>query len=256
MNAELHPLPAAPGTRIGMLTPSSNTVLEPLTNALLAPLADRVSAHFGRFRVTQIALDADANRQFAPEPILQAADLLADAHPHVIAWNGTSASWLGFDSDDRLCAAITARTGIPASSTIVALNRLLAGMGVRRLGLVTPYTPDVQDRIAANYRATGIEVVSEAHCNISENFAFCRVPEGHVAQMCRDVATARPDAIAIVCTNMRGPMIAAALEAELGIPILDSVAVTLWGCLRAVGVDPAPLARFGRLFATPDAGRG
>lgn len=256
MNAELHPLPAAPGTRIGMLTPSSNTVLEPLTNALLSPIADQVSAHFGRFRVTQIALDADANRQFAPEPILQAADLLADAHPQVIAWNGTSASWLGFESDDRLCAAITARTGIPASSTIVALNRLLAIMGVRRLGLVTPYTPDVQDRIAQNYRAAGIEVVSEAHCNISENFAFCRVPEAHVAQMCRDVARARPDAIAIVCTNMRGPMIAAALEAELGVPILDSVAVTLWGCLRAVGVDPAPLGHFGRLFTMPDPGHG
>lgn len=251
MKAELRPLPDAPGTRIGMLTPSSNSVLEPLTAALAAPLAGHVSVHFGRFRVTQIALDANANRQFAPEPILQAADLLADAHPHVIAWNGTSASWLGFDSDDRLCEAITARTGVPASSTIVALNRLLRAMGVRRLGLVTPYTPDVQARIAANYAAAGIEVVSEAHCNISENFAFCRVPEDHVAQMCRDVARARPDAIAIVCTNMRGPMIAAGLERELGVPILDSIAVTLWGCLCATGIDTAPLTPQGRLFAVP-----
>jgi len=255
MNAALTPLPDAPGKRIAMLTPSSNTVLEPLTNALLAPVAGQVSAHFGRFRVTQIALGDASDNQFAPEPILQAADLLADAHPHVIAWNGTSASWLGFDTDDRLCQAITARTGIPASSTIVALNKLLAALGVRRLGLVTPYTPDVQDRIAQNYRAAGIEVVSEAHCDISENFAFCRVPEDHIAQMCRDVAGARPDAIAIVCTNMRGPMIAPALEQELGLPILDSVSVTLWGCLGAVGVDPAQLSMHGRLFSVPPGAR-
>jgi maleate isomerase len=252
MNASLHPLPDSPGKRIGMLTPSSNTVLEPLTSALVAPLADQVSVHFGRFRVTQIALGGASDNQFALDPILQAADLLADAHPHVIAWNGTSASWLGFDSDDRLCQAITARTGIPASSTIVALNRLLRALGVRKLGLVTPYTPDVQDRIAANYRAIGIEVVSEAHCNISENFAFCRVPEDHIAQMCRDVAQAKPDAIAIVCTNMRGPMIAPALERELGIPILDSIAVTLWGCLGIVSINPASLAAHGRLFSVED----
>lgn len=235
-----------------MLTPSSNTVLEPLTNALVSDIADQVSVHFGRFRVTQIALGSASDNQFAQEPILQAADLLADAHPHVIAWNGTSASWLGFDSDDRLCAAITARTGIAASSTIVALNKLLRIMNVRRLGLVTPYTPDVQARIAANYAAAGIEVVSEAHCEISENFAFCRVPEDHIAQMCRDVAKARPDAIAIVCTNMRGPMIAAALEAELDIPILDSVAVTLWGCLNAIGIETGALGRHGRLFSVEE----
>lgn len=252
MNAEIPSRPGPDVTRFGMLTPSSNTVLEPLTQALLAPIADRASAHFGRFRVTQIALDDDADSQFALEPILAAADLLADAHPDVIAWNGTAASWRGFDTDDALCAAITARTGCRASSTIVALNRLIAALGVRRLGIVTPYTPDVQARIAANYAAIGVDVVAEAHCGLSENFAFCRVTEDEIARMCREVAQARPDAIAIVCTNMRGPMIAAGLERELGIPILDSIAVTLWGCMLATGMDPRPLADHGRLFSVTE----
>jgi maleate isomerase len=231
-----------------MLTPSSNTVLEPLTTALLTPVADRATAHFGRFRVTQIGLDAESDRQFMLDPILAAAGLLADAHPQVIAWNGTAASWRGFETDTALCAAITAHTGIAASSTIVALNRLLSAMTVRRLAIVTPYTPDVQARIAANYASIGVEVVSEAHCNLTENFAFSRVTEEDIARMCRQVAQARPDAIAIVCTNMRGPMIAAALERELGIPILDSIAVTLWGCMVTTGMDPTPLAVHGRLF--------
>ena len=248
MNAECSDLPPAPGMRIGMLTPSSNTVLEPLTNALMAPLAGQVSVHFGRFRVTHISLDATSNQQFSLDPILDAADLLADAYPDVIAWNGTSASWLGFASDDRLCAAITKRTGVRASSTIVALNRLLRLMDVRKLGLVTPYTQDVQHRIMRNYADIGIETVSEAHCDLTENFAFCRVTEDRIAQMCRKVAQAKPDAIAIVCTNMRGPMIVSELEAELGIPILDSVAVTLWGCLTTIGADMSSLSSSGRLF--------
>lgn len=253
MNAEMPLSMPATIARIGMLTPSSNTVLEPETQALLAPLGNLASVHFGRFRVTQIALDAEADSQFALEPILAAADLLADAKPALIAWNGTSASWRGFDSDIRLCAEIEARTGVPATSAMMAFNDAMAALGVRRLGLVTPYTGDVQAAIARNYATHGIEVVAEDHAGLRDNFSFAEIAEDTVAKMCRRVAAARPDAIAIVCTNMRGARRAAALEAELGIPILDSVAVTLWGCLRHAGVATEQLAQFGRLFSlTPD----
>src|SRR6202035_2898238 len=40
---------------LGMLVPSSNTVLEPTCAAMLTGVAN-VSAHFARFRVTEIAL--------------------------------------------------------------------------------------------------------------------------------------------------------------------------------------------------------
>jgi maleate isomerase len=240
---------ATPMIRMGMLTPSSNTVLEPLTAALLTPIAHRASAHFGRFRVTRIGLDDAADAQFAQEAILAAAGLLADARPAVIAWNGTAASWLGFDRDVALCAAITERTGAPAASAVLGLNALLDRLGIRRLGLVTPYTADVQARIAANYARIGVAVTAERHCGLSDNFSFCEVDEARIADLCRAVAAEGADAIAIVCTNMRGALVAPALEAELGMPVLDSVSVTLWAALRAAGASTAELARFGRLFA-------
>ena len=86
-----------PRTLIGMLTPSSNTILEPVTGAMLAGLPD-VSAHFGRFRVTEIALSSGALAQFDNREILAAAELLSHARCEVIGWNGTSAGWLGFDA--------------------------------------------------------------------------------------------------------------------------------------------------------------
>lgn len=236
-----------------MLTPSSNTALEPLTAHMLEPLAHRVSAHFSRFRVTQIALDDAANSQFALAPILEAATLLADARCDVIAWNGTSASWLGFETDARLCAAIEKRTGIRATSAILALNALLERFGVRRLGLVTPYTSDVQAKIMANYARVGIKTVSEAHCGLRDNFSFAEVSEEEIEAMIREVAMARPDAIAIVCTNMHGPLVAARLERELGLPVFDSVAFTLQGCLAALDQPGDALHSFGRMFGTDDA---
>lgn len=243
------PVLDALAVRIGMLTPSSNTVLEPLTSALLAPLADRVSFHVSRFKVTQIGVDPDANRQFDQEAILSAAELLGDAKASVIAWNGTSASWLGFDTDQSLCAAIEQRTGVPATSAILALNALLYRRGVKRLGLVTPYTADVEARIVANYRDIGIDTVARARRDLRDNYSFADVSESTVEAMCRQVAAARPDAIAIVCTNLRGPLVAARLERELDIPIFDSIAVTLKGCLDVARVDTAPLARFGSVFS-------
>ena len=66
--------------RLGMLTPSSNTVLEPVTMAMLAGLPD-VSAHFSRFKVTEIALSEQALGQFDDSEILRAAELLAHS-PH------------------------------------------------------------------------------------------------------------------------------------------------------------------------------
>ena len=124
-------------TLIGMLTPSSNTALEPITTMMLAGLPE-VSAHFGRFRVTQIALSDNALKQFDDANILAAAELLNDAELDVIAWNGTSSGWLGFEADERLCERITERTGKPAATSVLALNEIFRATGVTEFGLVTP----------------------------------------------------------------------------------------------------------------------
>jgi len=44
-------------------------------------------------------------------------------------------------------------------------------------------------------------------------------------------------------------LIAARLEKQLGIPILDSVAFTLWGCLDSLDIPTRPLAAFGSIFS-------
>lgn len=233
--------------RLGILTPSSNTVLEPLTTAMAAGLPG-VTLHFSRFRVTEIALSPGALSQFDDAPVLQAASLLADAKVDAIAWSGTSASWLGFDRDAKLCHAIHDATGVPATSSVLALNEALSGLGTHRLGLVTPYSADVQARIMANYAAAGIPCVAERHVGLRDNFSFAEVTEAQLQAMVREVSQAGADTVAILCTNLRGAPLAARLEAELGMPVLDSVATALWGALRLAGADPGGITGWGGLF--------
>jgi maleate isomerase len=239
-------------TLIGMLTPSSNTILEPMTTQILGAIPN-ATAHFGRFRVTEIALSGQALAQFATGEILQAASLLADARCQVIAWNGTSAGWLGFEADETLCRAIEAATGARSCTSVLALNEILAGTGARRIGLVSPYTQDVQDRIIANYAAIGIAVVAETHWDIRDNFSFSEVDDATIAAGIRAAAAAKPDAIVVYCTNLRGAALAAALEAELSIPVYDTIATVVWKALLLCGEDPARITGWGRVFATPAA---
>ncbi|ETW98716.1 MAG: Asp/Glu/hydantoin racemase [Candidatus Entotheonella factor] len=236
-----------PRTRLGMLTPSSNTVVEPVTTDIIRALPD-VTAHFARFTVTEISLTQQALDQFTPEPFLQAAQQLADARMHVIAWNGTSAAWKGFDQDDALCGSIREQFGVPATASMQALNAILDATEVRRFALVTPYIDAVQEHIVTNYMAAGYTIAAERHIGISENFAFSEIPGADIADMVRAVAVEQPEAIMIVCTNLNSAQLVDELERELQIPIYDSLSAVVWHALKLAGVDPAPITGWGRLF--------
>jgi len=207
-----------------------------------------VSAHFGRFRVTEIALSNQALGQFDDSEILRAAEMLSHAKVEVIGWNGTSSGWLGFDADERLCRRITEATGAKACTSVLALNEIFSLTGVRRFGLVTPYLDDVQAAIIKNYAASGYECVAERHLRQCDNFSFSEVSADDIRTMVREAAKARPDAITIFCTNLRGAPLVEELEAETGIPIYDTIATVVWKSLKLVGADPARVKGWGRLF--------
>ena len=234
-------------SRLGMLTPSSNTVLEPVTTAMLNGIPS-VSAHFSRFRVLKIALDEDALEQFKPDPILDASDLLADAKVNTICWNGTSSGWLGFESDRQLCKLIEERTNIAASTSVLALNDILALTNASEIAFVTPYLDNIQSAIIDNYQSEGFNVVAEQHLNDPGNYSFSSYTTDEIEAMCRIVAVKKPQAICVFCTNFRGASIAANIERETGIPVYDTVSTALWSSLKMVGIDPAVVKGWGSIF--------
>jgi maleate isomerase len=217
--------------RLGMLVPSSNVVLEPETAKILAP-HEWLTCHVSRLPVVTISAEGASRGQFDLPPVLAAAGLLADAHVHLILWNGTSASWLGFDRDRTLIETIAGQTGIPATTAVVAINERLARLGARRIGLVTPYIDAIDADIVRNYRTIGIDIVASERLRLTENFTFGQVSPQQVAAMIRAVAKARPDAIVVMCTNLAGASFAETLGAELGIPVLDSVRVAVEHCME------------------------
>ena len=237
-------------TLLGMLTPSSNTVLEPVTSSILSGLPD-VSAHFGRFRVTEISLRQQALEQFDLSPLLRAAELLADAQVDVIAWNGTSSGWLGFEADIQLCQVITEATGIPATTSVLALLEIFRDRNLSQVGLVTPYLGEIQKRIVDNFANAGVQCIAEQHLDLSVNFDFSEVRPDRLCAMVHTVAASDPKAIMTFCTNLRAAPLVNSLEQQINIPIFDTISAVVWKSLALAGIDPDRVQGWGSLFATP-----
>jgi maleate isomerase len=230
---------------IGTITPSGNIVVERMTTAILADFPE-VSGHFSRIEVVG---STDAYKDdYDWDGMLRAAELLSHAEPDVICWNGSKGGSIGIGADRHLCERITAATGKRATTSSLAILEAFAATGVRRFGLVTPYAPGYAGRIPPHFMAEGYECVSQAHAGLSDNLSYCAVADADIAGMVRSVATDRPDAIILYCTNFPGAHLVAELEAETGIAIYDSVSACVWKCLRLIGEPTSSGSRWGRLF--------
>jgi maleate isomerase len=239
--------------RLGVLVPSSNSALEPLTTAIVSSIqADdlAISVHFSRFRVTTIDVSSEANAQFEFLPILIAARLLADAKVDVIGWSGTSGGWLGFDHDERLCAAIQAETGIRATTSVLSLNSILRSLGIISFGLVTPYKKEINDMIRAQYSAIGVDINEawERHLGITDNHEIAKVDEATLDSMVMDLASHGSHVQSVFCTNLMAAQRVEFWERSLSITVLDTVQTVIWGMLKIVGVDTRLVKGWGFVF--------
>ena len=221
--------------RVGVVLPSSNSVLEPLAAGV--PSQFDATFHFSRLGVIDITLDPASSAQFTLERQVAAGAVLCDADVDCVVWGGTSASWLGAEHDLDFCTLFTQTTGVPAGSCVLEMNRFLADNRVKTFGLVTPYKADVQQKIIDNYHSLGFICAGEEHHGGSVSNEYALIDPNVTAQMVRDVAKQAPDVILIMCTNMFGASIAAPLTQETGILVIDSATITLQAGLRLAKVN-------------------
>ena len=232
---------------IGTITPSGNTVVERITLGVLRDLP-RVSAHFSR---TPVFGSSDPSPDaYATEGLLAAAKLLAHAKPDVLVWNGSKGSGIGFAHDRALVEAIQGETGIRATTSMLGLDALLKTRGVRRIAVVTPYSDAGHAKTLRCLAAEGYDCVADAHAGLTDNLSYASIALDNIAAMARGVAAAKPQAILCLCTNFPAAVVAAALEAELGLPVYDSTALGVWHALKLAGVDTdAATQAWGSLFS-------
>ncbi|MBS0452639.1 MAG: Asp/Glu/hydantoin racemase [Proteobacteria bacterium] len=186
---------------------------------------------------------------YAVDDMLAAARLLAHAKPDVLLWNGSKGAKIGEQHDHAYVQRAQEETGIPTTTSIMALHALLRRRGLMRVAIVSPYDAHYQAGLVEGYRAAGFEVVAERHRALKDNISFASIPQEAIATMVREAAAHKPDAVLTLCTNFPAASVIPTIEAETGIPMFDSVSIGVWGALRLAGIDTAPAAAWGRVFA-------
>ncbi|MXQ09690.1 Asp/Glu racemase [Alphaproteobacteria bacterium GH1-50] len=121
---------------------------------------------------------------------------------------------------------------------VTALIAACRDMGVKRIGLVSPYVAEVSDRLIGVLAGEGIEVTARVTFDEAEEARVARISADSVRQAARQVMSqASPEAVFLSCTNLRTATILDDLTAELGCPVMSSNSV-LAGHLSAICRPP------------------
>ena len=235
--------------KIGMITPSSNTVLEPICSRMVSGMEDSVTMHYSRITVTKISMENDSLSQFDTETMLNAARQLADADVDVIAWNGTSGGWLGIEHDIDICKAIIKETGIPATTSMLSQMELMEKNHVKTINVITPYIPELNDRIKRQYEKYGFKVNKIVGLSQTCNRAFSLISPEKIESIClKEFSDTPADALSIVCTNFPGAWKISSLEQKLDTIVYDTINTVVLKSLDMAGIDHTKIKGWGKIF--------
>ena len=224
--------------KVGFIVPSSNTAVEPITNAIFQSLNSNIICLFTRIQVKTVGTDANSTSQFATETMVEAACLLADAQVDAIVWNGTSGMWVGhgLEADKKLARAMQDATGIPCSTTTLATIVALERLNVKRLTIAVPYTEALTAKLVEFYTGCGYHVAAAERLENtpSSNLEIAKSSEESISRVIERCVSSQAHAVIVACTNWPASGSVEKLERKHGVPIVDSITVTAWWALCMV----------------------
>jgi len=182
------------------------------------------------------------------ERIAPATELiLPSLHLDVVAFGCTSASMaLGEAEVFRQIRRV--RPDAACTTPVTAAFAAFRALGARRIGVLTPYSAEVNAGVRTYLDKRGATVAAFGTFNKQDDRDAARISPESIAEGIRTLARSTAlDAVFVSCTSLRLSEIVADVEAEIEIPVTSSDHAMAWHCLRLAGVkDVVP--RAGRLF--------
>ena len=153
--------------------------------------------------------------------------------------------------EQRVCDLIQSHhPTVPTSNPLTAAKAALKRLGIKRLGLVTPYRPDVTELMQARFEEAGIVIKSVGSFYQQDDRVVGRITPDAILDAALTVGrNDLVDGIFISCTSLRAAGIVGQAEAALGKPVTASNHALAWHLLRLAGIRDE-VGCFGRLFRT------
>ena len=232
--------------RLGFLVPPGNPTVE-MEMPVLAPAG--VTLHFHRMAAgggVPGALDnQDARTQAMIDGLPDSVGLLAMVQPDVIVIAHTATSYYLREREPALLATLSEASGVRVVSAFGAIAAALQRLGVRRLAMGAPYSPETTAQGHAHLERHGFTVVHSQNLEGVTNIYLETAERAY--SLARRVDRPEAEAVLLSGTGMPTLPVLQLLEHDLGKPVLSSGSAMMWHALRVCGVRQ-PIPGYGRLL--------
>ncbi len=218
--------------RVGLIVPSSNTVIEVDFYRRLPP---NVTLHTARMYLEATTPEGEA--AMLDDHLPTAISDLCSARPDVMVFGCTSAGALrGNDYEAQLIKRIATETGAETFSVAASVRAAIRAAGGRRVGVITPYVHSLNEKIRESLEDDGLEVAAIRGLGITENFAIADVEPERIAEFASECfAGSDIDLLFASCTNFRAIDAREEIHAALGVPVVTSNHAALVSVLDQIG---------------------
>lgn len=220
------------GARVGLIVPSSNTVIEV---DFYRRLPADVTLHTARMYLEETTPEGES--AMLDDYLPRAIDDLRSARPNVVVFGCTSAGALrgnGYESEliDRIAGQTEASTFSVAASVRAAIR----STGARRVGVITPYVDSLNAKIRQSLEDDGLQVVGIHGLGITDNFTIAEVEPERITRFASErFAGSDIELLFVSCTNFRALDARQSIQSALGVPVVTSNQAALAAVLDEIG---------------------
>jgi len=230
---------------IGLIVLATDYTIEHEWRRLFAQI-DGVALYQSRI-YNENTITPESLRAMAPRITDCARVITPDTGVDVIAYGCTSAS-MAIGEEKVFENIKAAKPDSQCTTPITAAFAAFDAFKARRIGVLTPYTADVNKIVGEYIAARGYQVPVFGSFNEGQDTAVARITPASIESAVRElIKHADVDAVFVSCTSVRLMEACAKLEKSLGIPLTSSNHAMAWHALRLAGIEDS-LGQFGSLY--------
>lgn len=215
---------------VGLMVPANNTTMEP---ELLSWLPEGSSCRTVRIPRGKGMLTLETLPDYLAQAVELAKDL-ADPDIDLVVYGCTAAGFMaGPAKDADVAMQLAAITKKRVVTTASAMNVVLKDLNAYRIGLITPYLDDVNERLKAFLHEAGVTVEAFSSFQAKTTDELAAITSAQIAERAREIAYPWLDAFFIACSQLPTRAIIPELERDLKIPVWSSIRATASEALRA-----------------------
>ena len=163
------------------------------------------------------------------EDLPHAALRLVQGNPDVLVYGCAAGSFAG-GGDARITDAIRRVLDRPVITVSRAACDALRHLGVTRVGVGTPYPPDLNEDLVGYLAEAGLRVVA------IESIPYAKGADSNAAlDLGAKLGSRHVEGLLFCCTDLATAQALDPLERSLGKPVVSTNQAGLWACLRRLG---------------------